>query len=65
MLPEQEIRQASDYDDFYIATKSEAVEQVETAKLVIDLIERYLAERFAQEKEFGGFAPFVDTNGKR
>ena len=52
MLPEQEIRQASDYGDFYIATKSEAVEQVETAKLVIDLIERYLAERFAQrEKE--------------
>ena len=48
----QEIRQASDYDDFYIATKSEAVEQVETAKRVIDLIERYLAERFAQrEKE--------------
>ncbi len=40
-----EIRQASDYDDFYIATKAEATEQIETAKLVIDLVEKYLNEK--------------------
>ncbi len=40
-----EIRQASDYDDFYIATKAEAAEQIETAKLVIDVIEQYLNEK--------------------
>lgn len=47
----QEIRQASDYDDFYIATKSEAAEQVETAKMVIDLIETYLNQKFIEREK--------------
>ena len=37
----EEIRHASDYDDFYIATKEKAEEQIETAKELIDLIEAY------------------------
>lgn len=44
----QEIRQASDYDDFYIATKAEAMEQLETARQVIDLVEAYLQEKFRE-----------------
>ena len=40
----EEIRHASDYDDFYIATKEEALEQIETAKELIDLVEKYVSE---------------------
>lgn len=41
----QEIRQLSDYDDFYVATRAEVEEQIETAKMVIDLIALYLQEK--------------------
>lgn len=41
----EEIRHASDYDDFYIATKNEAMEQFETAKELITLVEKYCEER--------------------
>lgn len=37
----EEIRHASDYDDFYIATKEEAAEQIELAEQLIDMIEAY------------------------
>ena len=37
----EEIRHASDYDDFYIATREEAQEQIATAEELIDLVERY------------------------
>ena len=37
----EEIRHASDYDDFYIATKEEAAEQIATAEEVIKTIEEY------------------------
>jgi len=40
----EEIRHASDYDDFYIATKEEAKEQIDTAKEVIQLIEMYISD---------------------
>lgn len=36
-----EIRHASDYDDFYIATKAEAEEQIDTALEVLELVQRY------------------------
>lgn len=36
------IRESSDYEDFYIATKEEAKEQLETAKYTIELIEEYI-----------------------
>ena len=41
----EEIRHASDYDDFYIATKEKAEEQILTAKELIEQIEDYCAER--------------------
>ncbi len=46
----EEIRHASDYDDFYIATVDEAQEQIETAKELIQLIEVYLETLFSQTK---------------
>ena len=39
----EEIRHASDYDDFYIATKEKAEEQILTAKELIEQIEIYCA----------------------
>ncbi|MGY3666924.1 MAG: HEPN domain-containing protein [Roseburia sp. 1XD42-69] len=41
----EEIRHASNYDDFYIATKEKAEEQILTAKELIGQIEDYCAER--------------------
>ena len=38
----EEIRHASDYDDFYIANKDEAKDLIETAEELIDLVERYI-----------------------
>lgn len=40
-----EIRHASDYDDFYIASLDETKEQIETAREVINLVEEYCRER--------------------
>ena len=42
------IRHASDYDDFYIATKEEAREQIEVAEEVITIIETYCHQRIGQ-----------------
>ena len=41
----EEIRHASDYDDFYIATKEEAEEQIQTAKELVDQVEKYVLKR--------------------
>ena len=38
-------REKSDYVDFYIITKEECEEQIETAKEMINLAEEYLKER--------------------
>lgn len=38
----EKIRHASDYDDFYIASKEETMEQIETAKLLIKEVENYI-----------------------
>lgn len=40
----EEIRHASDYDDFYIATKDEALELVDTATELIELVEVYCSK---------------------
>ena len=40
----EEIRHASDYDDFYIATKEEAQEQIATAEELIQRVENYVKE---------------------
>ena len=41
----EEIRHASDYDDFYIATKIETEEQIETAKELIKQVENYIQSK--------------------
>ena len=41
----EEIRHASDYDDFYIATREQAEEQITTAKELIRLIDTYCLNR--------------------
>lgn len=35
-------REESDYDDFFVASKEEAKQQIETAEFVLPLIEEYL-----------------------
>lgn len=40
-----EIRHASDYDDFYIATKAEAEEQIATAMELLRLVRNYCKEK--------------------
>ncbi|MDO5407380.1 MAG: HEPN domain-containing protein [Eubacteriales bacterium] len=47
----EEIRHASDYDDFYLATKSEAEEVIATAEELIDMIEEYCIGRMEQDSE--------------
>jgi uncharacterized protein (UPF0332 family) len=41
----EEIRHASDYDDFYIASKDETEEQIVLADELIELVEKYYEER--------------------
>ena len=38
----QEIRHASDYDDFFIISVEDAKEQLETAKEVVEMVTKYL-----------------------
>ena len=38
------IRHASDYDEFYIASKEEATRQMDTAKELLVLVERYVSQ---------------------
>ena len=44
----EEIRHASDYDDFYIATKEKAEEQILTAKELIEQIDAYCFRRLKE-----------------
>ena len=37
----EQIRHASDYDDFYIANKEEAKNQVELAEILLNELEEY------------------------
>ena len=39
------IRNASDYDDMFIASKQETATQIQSARFVYDSVERYLASR--------------------
>ncbi len=45
----EEIRHASDYDDFYIATREKSQEQIETAKELIKMVEKYCKNRIGEE----------------
>lgn len=46
----EEIRHASDYDDFYLATAEEAHEQIEVAEELLGLIKAYCNEKLGNEK---------------
>lgn len=48
IIEAEEIRHASDYDDFYIATKAEAEEQITTAAELLELIENYCINRMKE-----------------
>ena len=41
-------RESSDYDDFYVASLTDATDQYNSAKLIIDEIEKYLADKSIQ-----------------
>ncbi|MBQ7294792.1 MAG: HEPN domain-containing protein [Clostridia bacterium] len=41
-----EIRQGSDYDDFYIVSKEEVAEQLENAKLFVREVEKFLNTKY-------------------
>lgn len=43
-----EIRHASDYDDFYIATKTEAEEQIATAVEPLEMVQKYCNDRLSK-----------------
>ena len=51
IVESEEIRHASDYDDFYIATREEAEEQIQTAKELVSRVEEYVQARWV---ELGG-----------
>lgn len=38
-------RENSDYDDFYMASASDALEQFETAKMIVAAVESYLSKK--------------------
>ena len=40
------IRNKSDYDDFYIASRQETIEQVENAQIFYDKVKEYLEQRY-------------------
>lgn len=44
----QEVRQESDYSDFYVISKADAVEQVETAREVVRLVDEYLTNKLKE-----------------
>ena len=49
IVESEEIRHASDYDDFYIATREEAEEQIQTAKELVRLVEEDVRQRWNQD----------------
>ena len=46
----EETRHASDYDDFYIATREKSQEQIETAEELIKMIEEYCKNSVSEEE---------------
>ena len=47
----EQIRNASDYDDFYIVCREETIQQIDNAKYIIDKVEKYLKIEMAKELE--------------
>lgn len=48
------IREKSDYDDFYIASKKETEEQLENAKYFLGVAEEYLESKYSKLMEIDG-----------
>lgn len=44
----EQIRNASDYDDFYLASKEETRQQVDNAEYLVNKVEKYMADLNAQ-----------------
>lgn len=44
-LKAAKVRHASDYDEFYVAGKEETAKQIQTAKNVIDLVNKFIYEK--------------------
>lgn len=44
----EEIRHASDYDDFYIATREEAEEQITTAEELVVQVQKYVTDKMGR-----------------
>ncbi len=45
----EEIRHASDYDTFYVASKEVTAQQIQTAEQILALAENYLKEKMSEE----------------
>lgn len=49
------VRHASDYDEFYIAGRDEAERQIQTARVLIDLVEKFITEKQKNETRENGY----------
>lgn len=45
----EQIRNASDYDDFYVASKDETKQLVENTKYIVNKIENYIVDRLNED----------------
>lgn len=41
----EEVRHNSDYDDFYVVTKTETVQQLETAEMLLNAVKEYIKNK--------------------
>lgn len=41
----EEVRHNSDYDDFYVVTKTETVKQLETAEMLLNAVKGYIKNK--------------------
>ncbi len=46
LINAEKVRVESDYNDFYVASKEETLNQIENAKLFIEGIEKYIMENY-------------------
>lgn len=46
----EEIRHSSDYDTFYVVSKEKTMQQIQTAKQILDLAVEYLREYISEQK---------------
>lgn len=49
LINAEKVRVESDYNDFYVASRDEAVLQIENAKLFVDEIEKYIINNYSKK----------------